>query len=545
MLKGSPLKVRQLGLAGVITDIEPADLPYNAFSGGMNIRFTPGGVVRAPAFRLVNRTSSPYVAVACHTIAAESADRFLVIQDNGDALIWRPSSAIPITQPGITLAVDPLRPTICSLQGLTYVNRPSALPRKISDTGTSLDLLTHWDANWRARVLRDYRGLLVALNVTKSGIRYPNMVKWSEFAELGAEPISWDHTDPTTNAGENELKELRDQIVDGLSLADNFVIYTENEAFLMRLTLGTFLMDFTRLGDFGVMTTGCVQEIDGKHFVFGPNDLYVHQGIPGATPASIADGKVRRHVFENVDFSRKDKCFVANMPRYSEVWFCFPSKSPWCTFKDTAYCNMAAVYSLTTGAWSFRDLPNVSAATLAHFAVGEDASTWDTTPVETTWDSDGGPWEDPASSRQRSPTWLAMPVPGSDHDAFKVLQSDGAEWDSRLPFPVDNSTNISSWAERVSIDLDEGLDWRSSKVVRAVIPQVQIATTPIKVRVGYQFVPQMDPTYSPQAEFDPRTAYTVDCFQTGRWLAVRWEMGGYRDFRLSGFDVMVTPLGGL
>ena len=47
------IPVRDLGSAGVITDTAPYNIPINAFSTGINVRFDEGKVRRAPIFRKV------------------------------------------------------------------------------------------------------------------------------------------------------------------------------------------------------------------------------------------------------------------------------------------------------------------------------------------------------------------------------------------------------------------------------------------------------------------------------------------------------------
>ena len=49
----SILPVRDLGSVGVITDTASYNIPINAFSTGINVRFDEGKVRRAPIFRKV------------------------------------------------------------------------------------------------------------------------------------------------------------------------------------------------------------------------------------------------------------------------------------------------------------------------------------------------------------------------------------------------------------------------------------------------------------------------------------------------------------
>ena len=55
------LPIRDLGSAGTVTDVSPYNLPLNAFSRSVNIRFDEGKARRSPIFRtmLPNLTFTP------------------------------------------------------------------------------------------------------------------------------------------------------------------------------------------------------------------------------------------------------------------------------------------------------------------------------------------------------------------------------------------------------------------------------------------------------------------------------------------------------
>ena len=46
-----------------------------------------------------------------------------------------------------------------------------------------------------SRYCSPVQNYLIALDLTKSGTRYPHMVKWSAAADPGTVPASWDETD--------------------------------------------------------------------------------------------------------------------------------------------------------------------------------------------------------------------------------------------------------------------------------------------------------------------------------------------------------------
>ena len=50
------LPIRGLGSVGVVTDVDPYNLPINGFTRGKNVRFHEGKVTHGPVFRDVAAT---------------------------------------------------------------------------------------------------------------------------------------------------------------------------------------------------------------------------------------------------------------------------------------------------------------------------------------------------------------------------------------------------------------------------------------------------------------------------------------------------------
>lgn len=100
--------------------------------------------------------------------------------------------------------------------------------------------LANWPANQYCKSLRAFKNYLVALHVKKGATIYPFMVKWSSPADPGAVPATWDASDATNDAGETDLAEGGDVIVDGLQLRDCFMIYKESSCWRMDFTGGPY-----------------------------------------------------------------------------------------------------------------------------------------------------------------------------------------------------------------------------------------------------------------------------------------------------------------
>ena len=130
-------------------------------------------------------------------------------------------------------------------------------------------------------------------------------------------PASWDETDTTKSAGFNDLVQMQTAIVDGLQLGTNFVIYSSTEAKVMEFVGGTF--NFRKLfSDEGIINQNCVVEADGKHYVFGTHDIYMHDGT---TKQSICDERVRKFIYTGLNTKNSDRCFVQHNKALDEIYF--------------------------------------------------------------------------------------------------------------------------------------------------------------------------------------------------------------------------------
>jgi hypothetical protein len=123
--------------------------------------------------------------------------------------------------------------------------------------------------------MRAFRSFLIALNVQKTSSNFRNMVKWSTEAASQTVPTSWDETSATVDAGEYSLEDTKGKILDGLTLADSFMIYEEDSTYMMTYVGTPFIFAFRQISpNVGALTKNCVAEYDGGHFVFGNGDMY-------------------------------------------------------------------------------------------------------------------------------------------------------------------------------------------------------------------------------------------------------------------------------
>lgn len=541
----SNLSLRELGTVGIVSDVHPYDLPTPALSAGINIRFDQQKISRAPVHRLLYEFggaeasfkpafffSIPAVASGVEQLVSVSSDYSKIYSVNGAAIT-------DVTHTGAT-PNDTGEPfTSCILGDVTYLNRRSFVPLKMAQSDAQFVALPNWDATWRAGVLRSYKSFLVALNVLKGATEYPALVKWSDATLYNQVPDSWDPADTTKLAGENTLTDMRGTILDGLGLRDSFIIYGENEVWAMDYVGGTFIFDFRkRFDDVGILNTNCVVEVDGLHYVFDNFDFYTHDGT---SKQSIAHARVKNFVFGGLIKDLKNRAFVAHNPILNEVMFCYPSRDRFTKYLPSTGCNRAAVYNYRNDTWTYYDLPNVTASTLATLTTGQ---TWDST-TPTPWTTMGGTWNGQDDSQERHVMFSGIAESLAGLTASRLYGLDLIDG-GRLTLPVELEALQPAQGERIGVDLDEnGTPLRSYKCLLHVFPQLSLSAdgTDIEFSFGANDTVGVDPTWTPYQSFDPETMDKLDMRVSGKYLGWRFKLTGPGDFGLSGFDTTVSVRG--
>lgn len=540
----SNLPVRNLGELGIITDINSYDLPANGFSEGVNVRFDNGNVTRAPIFREVHalegttREIGHMFSIPDITGGPEAV--ILIEKDYSQFTSVVGSTETDVTPAGIVTGATDQPFTSCFLGNIAYVNRKSNVPFKKSLSDTDFVALPNWDSSWRCGVLRPYKDTLVALNVTKGANEYPSMVKWSDFAQYGSVPASWDETLTTNNAGENVLNEMVGPIIDGLSLRDSFFIYGNNEVWAMNFIGGQLIYDFRkRFNDRGIINTNCVVEVDGLHYVFDTDDIYIHDG---ASPRSIVHGKNKDFIFGSLRPEYKNLFFVVYDKTLDEVHFNYVSEDRLIGFRGaTTGCNRSAVYNVRYGTWTFYDLPNVTDSTVASVTTGLTYEDMDTT----LYSEFAGTYIGDDDEFQKHLLYVSNRDTGLGLTATRVLGLDLATR-GKLAKPIAQETLKPAFIERVGIDMDEnGSPLTSYKSLLGFYPQIGIDGEPdtVSFQFGATDVTGLQPAWNLPQTFNPSEDNKLDVRVAGRYLAYRLYHSGLSDFAFSGFDVRVTRRG--
>jgi hypothetical protein len=513
------VRVPSVGAVGVIKDLSQHELPNNAWTDAKNIRFLDGYAYQFYGHGEVYNSPSftPQYVMPCNVggnrywVYATASKIFCVTITGGVAVhtdITPASARSGVTNKwtGTLLSGVPILNSGDTSNGPMYWSLNPA--NKFAE-------LPNWPANTYCKSLRSFKNFLIALNVTKSGQNYPFMVKWSHPADPGALPVTWDQTDATKDAGEADLAEGYDPIVDGLQLRNSFMIYKQASCWRMDYIGGPYVFQFSKvLGTSGALNPNCVVEVDGFHVVLTGSDVIVHDG---QSAQSVLDKQTRRYLFQNIDVDNPDKCFVFKNPFFNEVFVCYPSIG-------SSSCNMAMVWNYKDRTVSFREIPNIN-----HAASG---------PVDNgligNWAQDSAPW-DSDLTLWNGPDFVpstARAIMASANTKLYMMDS-SASFDGVIPHAYIERRGLSFGAPE------------TIKLVRGIRPRIVGNTgEKVKLRVGWSNDdPYADPTWGPVMEHVIGDTIANDCLVSGRYIAIRFETGTAYQWRLDSYDLDVETGG--
>jgi hypothetical protein len=536
---GQLLPVRDVGGVGVVADIRPASLPINAFTRAKNVRFDEGKVGRSPVFRAI-KESLGFNPRFTYGIPADTSGGFAVIVIVSDtfSINQYANGSLSSLQGSIgTTAANPSSITGTSLADMAYINRIDQVPVYIANGGSSFAALPNWDSTWRTESLRAYGDFLLALNTTEGGVNYPSRVRYSNLTLANSVPDSWDASDTTKSAGFNDLVQMKTGIVDGLTLGTNFIVYGKDQVWLMEFVGGTFIHNFRKLfSDCGIINQNCVAEVEGTHYVFDHDDIYVHDSH---TRQSICDERVKAYIFSGLNTAKTNRCFVHHNPDLDEVMFCYVSGDDMAEYTHGDRCNRAAVFNYKNQTWSFADLPNVASATLG--SISSSSTYANTSGV---YNTIGGSYYTQEAGYDTHSLFVGESNATDGLATDKLYGLDLSDAGS-LSFPLDATANKSPFLERVGIDLDEMAPLSGYKVINKIFPQIDTnnSNKNFVFTFGASDLLGDSTVYQGSTTFNGATDYKIDTRVSGRYLSYKLTVDDTKDFSFIGFDADVLTTG--
>lgn len=565
-------EIRDIGRAGVVSDVAPWDLPPAALSSGINFRLSNGKVQTAGGTEPASPPLDDTIGHVVQSTDFGGDSTWLVCGSSSVAkfngVTFETVGANVRARTSVYNDVDPVLWSSCQIGEVTFLNHPEGGPLYWTDTlGTGVDLselpwhigatVETWaDAGKSCKVLRAHKNFLFALNMTEFddpnnpavATTYNDKVWWSHPAEPNGIPFSWKPTyDQADSLGGFVTLGRGGAIIGGESLRDSFVIYSEEAINVLDFTGGPLIWNRRTVSSTaGLASKEALVEVNGIHYFISHDDL---MAFDGNQVTSLLHGRLRTLFADVANSDYMHNAWAAHNPTYAEIWFGVP-------VQNSEHPQALFIYNYRDNTWSLRDLEGE----FRHARFGDSPN-----------DRDAG-WDDlQASWGQNRASWLLAgdaPFDGILFGAWKselhnidpeasgvtdIFASErGAYWD-------DNSTtwdvNAETWA---SVDVRADYQRRDTVLTRTDLPILGMegvstitriyplvnGTAPLQIRVGSQQQAggpvKWAGDYRP---FLPSRDRKIDVRTTGELHAyeIKSKSGEYFDF--TGMDIEFTPAG--
>lgn len=498
--------IKNCGQYGVVNDVSAVELPPNAWSDALNIRFPSGYAQRIGGYSTVYTapTVTPYALFSYSSATAKffaHAGTARVFVDDGTTR----TDITPVTP--YAGNIDD-RWTGGSFNGLLILNNGVDQPQYWNgNTATKLATITNWNANWRCAAMRPFKNYLIAMDVTKSGTRYPYLVKWSSLADPGALP-TWDETNPTLEAGEQPLADSPDALIDGYPLGDQFILYKERSMYAMQPSGDSFVFRITRLPwDVGMLYRGCAAVTPLGHVVLTAGDLIIHNG---GAPKSLLNDRMRRWLFTRIDSNNWRRCYLVANNASNEVWICFPESGQ-------TDCTLALVWNWETDTFGVVALPHTTCGAQGITSFG--FPTWNSD--NNSWDSDATAWDETMLGDTQTKMLMGTTAP--------LIIS----YDTANDF---NGVAFTSFVSRKHLCVDG--DPMRYKLVRSIRPRIDAqAGTVVNIQIGSTATSDVEPTYSSAVPFTVGSSIKADVLASGRFHSLKFSSTGTMPWRIRSYDL--------
>ncbi|MGL5582277.1 MAG: hypothetical protein ACRDCE_15135 [Cetobacterium sp.] len=561
-------KVRGIGTTGVVKDTPPFENPSNVWSDANNVRFLKNSIAKMGGYLPILLENKPADQVPLAVLQRGNTDK--VIYGTPDTLyqveglIHRPvSKQVNVAPEGDPEIWESVKYNAApestwyytTLSNSVVMNNIADVPQGITPFEDHFKDLPGWgfpagpsgkEVTWRCGRIRAFKNYLIALFMVEDGREFPQRVRWSNVSYVNDLPPDWIENDITKDGGFNDLSDSIGKIADGLPLRDSFIIYTDQETYVMDYIGGTLIFNFKKLySDSGILAPECAVEFEGKHFVISQDDIFVHNG---SSRQPVASGRVKEYLIDEISSVNPQATKVIALPHTKEIWICYVG--PGATGEDNQgwAANRAAVWNWEFDTWSFYDLPRSYDINLA---LPPDTDTRDWSQYEELdrdeWEAvyrEQEQWESFGKDFVRKVLWVAS------QDECLYLLDEGAyikTYDKNLPGATDKdkvtTSPLVSFVERTHLDFDDQIEnSRSYKMIRGIIPQFQ-GTGMIEVYLGGSHNSTAFPVWDESYRFNIDEDNKVDFRSTNRYPCVRFVDYSPGEWRFSGYDIDVLVSG--
>ena len=325
-------------------------------------------------------------------------------------------------------------------------------------------------------------------------------------------PPSWDYISPATLSVQQVVGAGDGRYIAAEPLGEAIIIYTITAAHSLLFTGGQYVVQTQRLFQGGCAGSMSLCEFEDKHFVIGPDQIYIHDGV--------TSNRVGQKLFDMEFFKRAinlETATISHDPPNKELWIYF----------DTNYGRKGAIYNYSTGTFGWHDGLARKDKPVSYASRGylpQSGSTWGA--MTSSWKDTDGPWGQ------------------QNNFAFTPFQL-GLSTDGIYQCQAFFGTTKDCWVERISMDFDDaGFNHWINKHLKQYWVQMS-GEGVIGFRVGWSDSPLEAPVWEKPVWIDTNTEspYQFDVRTTGRVLSMRFECKEMLNFRWPSGSINMEAVG--
>lgn len=168
--------------------------------------------------------------------------------------------------------------------------------------------------------------------------------------------------DPSTFPVANAANICSTKIVKGLSVRGGSnnpsgIFWSLDSVIQASFVGGSTIWDFNVLTDqSSILSSSGIVEMDGIYYWPGIDRFLTYNGVLRELPNELN----LDYFYSNLNYSQRQKVFGFKIPRWGEIWWCFPTG-------QNVECNHAVVYNVREGYWYDTTLPS-DGRSAAYFA---------------------------------------------------------------------------------------------------------------------------------------------------------------------------------
>lgn len=159
--------------------------------------------------------------------------------------------------------------------------------------------------------------------------------------------------DPTTYPPATQFNACADKIVKAIPIrggayAPSALLWSLGSLLRMSFVGGTVLWQFDTLSDSSsVLSSSAMIEQDGIYYWPGADRFLMYNGVLRELPNNVS----LDFFYSNINFTYQQKVFAFKVPRWGEIWWCFPKGS-------SSECNHVLIYNYRENCWYDTPLPS-------------------------------------------------------------------------------------------------------------------------------------------------------------------------------------------